>query len=142
MASFNASNYAKTVAVPKEFIDFGDVGGEVKCMYDSFSYTAAPAQNDLIYFGKLPKHARVLKVIAKASNGGGTGVIDVGTAAVVDAFVDGLDHSAAAAVKESTVEAGLFANRLAAETDVIAKIITAATAAAGKIEVIVLYSVA
>ena len=142
MANFYGANYSKTIAVPKEFIDFGDVGGEVKCLYDSFTYTAAPAQNDLVYIGKLPKGARVIQVIAKAADGGGTGVIDVGVAGDVDAFIDGLDHSAAAAVKVSSTESGMFAGRLAAETDVIAKIITAATAAAGKIEVIVLYSVA
>jgi len=87
MANIYGSNYNKEYNLdPRQKGEIGENGGRVRCFYDSFSGAAAA---DVLFFGKLPKGARVIRI-----SHSGLGTAPVYNLAVNDKLVAELDMQA------------------------------------------------
>ena len=140
MATVYGANYTKQfVNVPSEKIPKGEQYGRVHVAYDSYEASGAIAINTLINFMKLPAGARVIGCTLKYDDLGSAGVIDVGTSADQNAFINAADVNSAAGASQMDNEAGNLA-QYSSETQVIAKV-TSATTAAGTIELMMEYVV-
>jgi hypothetical protein len=92
----------RTLIVNNGKANKGEVNGHVKCHYDEYVIPADLAGGEVVEMGGLlPKGARVLDVIVKSPDLGGTGTIDYGypvsddaaEAADADGFAAALDAS-------------------------------------------------
>lgn len=79
MATVYTANYLKlnpTDGSPVEFIDSGDVKGQILCAYDEYTQLAELADGDFIQTGiKIPKGARVHSVAVEKASDGTTGIV-------------------------------------------------------------------
>ena len=129
MATVYGVNYTKQfVNIPSEKIPKGEQYGRVHVAYDSYVASDAIAINTLVNLMKLPAGARVLQCTLTYDDLGSAGVIDVGTSADQDAFIAAADVNSAAGASQMDNEAGNLA-LYSSETQVIAKVTTATTAA-------------
>lgn len=109
MATLNADNYAKIIAVPAEQIPTGDVSGKVRCAYDEITLSAELAVNDLINVcAPIPAYARIVDAVVIAPSLGATGILDLGIASDQNYFVDQADAGGQAVKKSMASEAGLM----------------------------------
>lgn len=67
MAALNGVNYANNISVPAVQSNPGEVGGVVKCLFDS--YVGSISAADVLSVGKLPKGARILSITVAAAMG-------------------------------------------------------------------------
>lgn len=102
MANFygvNATQITNTVPAGKAIV--GQQGGNVKLLYDKYTFVSDVADGDLVYMcGLLPKNALVIDVMVKFGDmgAGSSGVIDVGWLASDDAVEDADDNGWMASV--------------------------------------------
>jgi hypothetical protein len=118
MATLESVNYALENAEPSEKAAPGNIGGKIRVIHDSHTWTSAPSLNDVIYSSKLPVGAQVIDAWIKGEQDSYTtgkvslGYLDNGTdAADADAFIDECDFGAAAALQRADgadAEAGIF----------------------------------
>jgi hypothetical protein len=146
MAIVNGINYAKTIAVPAEKADPGEIGGRIKVLQEKYSLSAALSLNDEIDGPKLPIKAKVLDAYMKIDDMGGTGIFSLGHRANssdsedADAFVAAADAGDAAAFTRAAGEAGIL-KQFNEETQVYATVTEATTATSGDVEYVVIYVV-
>lgn len=106
----NATKILNTVPAGKATV--GQQGGNVKLMYDKYTFVADQADGDLLYMcGPLPKGALVVDVMVKYGDmgAGASGVIDIGWEASTDGvetadengFMASVDIDAADIIKMS-----------------------------------------
>ncbi len=84
----NATLISNTVPAGKAGV--GEQGGNVKLIYDKYTFVADQTDGDLLYMGGLiPKGARVIDVMVKFGDmgAGSSGVIDIGWLASSDADI-------------------------------------------------------
>lgn len=149
----NATKFSQTN--PAAFIQPGDQGGKVKCIYDTYELTADLAVNDTIDMGApIPKGARVVDVhmVWDALTAGN---LDVGyaasaevdaagtalEAAVADAFIDGEAVTNAGSTSMQTdhsAEAGMY-KEFAAAVQAQVKVETDTEATSGTIHLAIYY---
>ena len=110
MAILNAVNYAKSVAVPQEQIEAGDVSGKRRFSFDSIVIAAELAVNDVILIGApIPANARIISAGLLIPACGATGIVDFGIyGGDVDYFVAGADPGAGAVNAKMDSEAGFL----------------------------------
>lgn len=110
MASYNADNYAKSIASPQEQIPVGDVSGKKRISYDEITIAAELAVNDVILVcAPIPANARILSAGLLIPACGATGIVDFGIAdGDVDYFVAGADPGAGAVNAKMASEAGFL----------------------------------
>lgn len=145
--SENGINYAKTIAVPAEKVDPGEINGRVKVLQEKFSLSAALTINSTIACPKLPVNAKPLRAFIRSSDMGGTGQFSLGylangvDSADTDAFVAACDAGDAAALTHNTglaAEAGIL-KRFSVETQVVITVLEATTATSGDVEIVIEY---
>lgn len=152
MATYYGVNSTKRdVTVPAEKIDANAGYSKVRALHDKYVAAGALANADVINFMKIPKGARVIECIIKYSDLGTTGTGKLGwaadSAAVETADDDGLmaslDFNAAAdCILSSQNLAAPIAIGKQFDAEVQVQLtLTAATTAAGTIEVILLLAV-
>lgn len=140
MATLNADNYAKMIAVPQEQIPAGHVSGKKRIAYDEITLSAELAVNDLINVcAPLPAYALITNAMVVSPSLGTGGILDLGISSDQNYFVDQADAGGAAVKKTMASEAGL----LVASSSIIQpqlKCTEASTAGAGKkIQVMIEY---
>lgn len=91
MATYYGSNATKReVNVPSQKAGNGEVGGVVRCAYDSYALTGDLTTSDTIRMGFIPKGARVLDVhVAFDDLDASGGTMDVGWLASAELDADG-----------------------------------------------------
>jgi hypothetical protein len=84
MANVYAVDYAKRFStVPAKLTNVATQGGRLRVLYDTYTVVTATAQNDVLYFGRLPSDCKVWEVAIQTSATLGTSAtIDVGWQAV------------------------------------------------------------
>ena len=84
MANVYAGDYAKRFStVPAKLTNVATQGGRLRVLYDTYTVLTATAQNDVLYFGRLPSDCKVWEVAIQTSATLGTSAtIDVGWQAV------------------------------------------------------------
>ena len=84
MANVYAVDYAKRFStVPAKLTNVATQGGRLRVLYDTYTVVTATAQNDVLYFGRLPPDCKVWEVAIQTSATLGTSAtIDVGWQAV------------------------------------------------------------
>jgi|TARA_R110000824_G_C14904873_1_gene645855 hypothetical protein len=84
MANVYAVDYAKRFStVPAKLTNVATQGGRLRVLYDTYTVLTATAQNDVLYFGRLPSDCKVWEVAIQTSATLGTSAtIDVGWQAV------------------------------------------------------------
>lgn len=156
MTTVNMANYAGFIANPVVKAPLGEYHGRVHVIYDSVNAVGALTTADVINGPLIPKGARIINMIVKNSDDGGTGTINIGWLASVDlttgtttpveaasanGFFAALDISGQAGATLITAAAattGLFKKFNAA---VQLQIVPAATLTGnGLIEVVIFYS--
>lgn len=151
MATVYGVNSTKALTPTSEnIIDMGDLGGRVRCMFDTYE-AAADAAGTVIEMGqKLPVNARVLDVILHTDDLGNSVTLAVGDYEDADRYIDATDHGAGA---ELQTEMGIgniagFGYKIdetytgvtvGAGSDRQITITTAVAAATGTIKLLVLY---
>jgi len=140
MANFNGVNYAKTIAVPAQKANPGEINGRVKWLHESYTCVAnVYAIGDIILGPKLPAGAKVIDALVRSPSLGTTGIIDLGFAASTDldgtaitadpnGLVSGADAGGQAVHKKMSTEAG-FMQDFGAEAQVQAIFTEASDAA-------------
>ena len=103
MANLYAVDYKiRHVTLPAKLTNVATAGGKMRVMYDTYTVVTADAQNDIVYFGRLPEGSRVWEasIYNSATLGGGSSM-DLGWQAVVsggstntDGFLDGVPGTA------------------------------------------------
>lgn len=154
MATKYGVNATNRLASPAVLVPQGEQNSGLKVAFDSYTLTAALAQNDVIKFMKLPPGARVHDVVVNfsASLDAAAGTVDVGwesngiDAADTDGFMDAVDATAAATVIMSDDEGtrpGMFKQFGNAETQVLATVTHSGglDATSGTMSVAVYYTV-
>ena len=110
MATLNADNYAKMIAVPQEQIPAGEVSGKVRISYDEITLSAELAVNDLINVcAPIPANARIVDAVVKSPSLGTTGILKLGISSDDDYFIASHDAGGAAACTRMANEAGMLA---------------------------------
>jgi hypothetical protein len=139
MATLNADNYAKSIAVPQEQLPIGDYSGKVRVLREEITLEAELAANDLILCSKLPQGARIVDALMKSPSLGTTGIIQLGISGDVDYFIASHDAGGAAAASRMANEAGLL-EKSEDEVQPIIKCTEASDAGTGKkIQVLISY---
>lgn len=150
MASFYGAN--STLAfntVPSQKVDVTNWFGKERVVYDSYTVpTAAPANADKIYLGKLPKGAKVGGGRLTCSDLGTVGVLNVGYeyvnsadgSAVTNAFFASVDVHTAASDNTMAGTAAGYMVELAGEAYIVATITTAWDATSGSIQCRMIYT--
>lgn len=89
----------------------GELGGEVKCAHDKYTFTAdAFAQNDVIEMALyIPQNAMILGAFVKSPSLGTTGIFHLGTASNPDSLVIADAGGAAVLAKETAASADMLA---------------------------------
>lgn len=109
-------NYAKTVAVPQEFIEPGDHVGKVRCLYDEHTFAADVngVGETILMGGKLPPNARILDAIVKCPSLGTTGIFKLGYSGDDDYFIPvaQLDAGGQAVLGKATAASAGLGNKL------------------------------
>jgi len=84
MANVYAVDYAKRFStVPAKLTNVATQGGRLRVLYDTYTVVTATAQNDVLYFGRLPPDCKVWEVaIQTSATLGSSATIDVGWQAV------------------------------------------------------------
>jgi len=84
MANVYAVDYAKRFStVPAKLTNVATQGGRMRILYDTYTVVTATAQNDVVYFGRLPPDSKVWEVaIQTSATLGSSSTIDVGWQAV------------------------------------------------------------
>jgi hypothetical protein len=84
MANVYAVDYAKRFStVPAKLTNVATQGGRLRVLYDTYTVLTATAQNDVLYFGRLPSDCKVWEVaIQTSATLGSSATIDVGWQAV------------------------------------------------------------
>jgi hypothetical protein len=109
MATLNADNYAKTIAVPQEQLPIGDHSGKVRMAYDEITLSAELAVNDLINVcGKIPEGARIVDAMIVSPSLGTTGQLQLGYSSDADYLIALHDAGGAAAKTKMASEDGLL----------------------------------
>ncbi len=126
MTALYGANYTNAyVDVPATPYPAGEQNGNCRILFDSYTWTSAPAASDTISIGKLPAGARVVwaQIFVPATSGA-TGQFTLGYAANsvdsvdLDAFVKLADAGGQAALGIPTYEsAGMFKS-FSVETEV------------------------
>lgn len=138
------------VAVPITKVPPGEINGEVRTLiFDYVIPGTAPALNDIIKLGKIPKGARIIDAEIAFPDLGTVGVIELGWAASADIDTAGVAieaasasgllaavdvHTAAAIVNMADVAGAYvagYSKRFLAECDLQIKVSTAWDAVAG-----------
>lgn len=109
-------------------------GGTLHLLHAVVTLPASVAANDLLRLGYLPPSAKVIPALCRVQASAAPTaavVLDVGTAAVGDAFADGISISTRAGVSFDSVTTGVVVQavtpvKLTAPTPVIAKVTGAA----------------
>lgn len=149
MASVNAANYTKSITVPIDKIDAGEMNCRVKFIYDSYTYAAAIAINTEILSMNIPENAFVVDAFILASDGGGTGKFSLGHKASADATsetedLDSLvvecDAGAAAAYTKAIVSSAKLFARYTKPVQLVCACTEATTATSGTVEFGVWYT--
>lgn len=152
MASKYSVGYTSAFqTVPSEKVDVNKWFGRIRAMYDTYTISADLAASDKIYFGKLPKGARVLNVIvAFADLDASGGTIDVGyeynasgdssLTDDLDAFLADVDVTSAGTVGmiEQANMVG-FGKEMEGEADIVVTIDGDTDATSGDIKLLVEY---
>lgn len=146
MADYNGTNYAKTIAVPATKVDPGEINGREKVIMEEFAPAAILAIGDKLLGPLLPLKAKVTYAKLVISDGGGTGVADMGWEAGVNGvesadpngLISGLDFSGGDASQEMALEAGLM-KRFEEAVQLSAIVTTASTGAVASAKWIVKY---
>ena len=94
MSNFSGANYAKSISVPIDKIDAGQMNSRVKFIYDSYAYTAAFTTADEILSMDIPEGAFIVDAFINATDGGGTGKLTLGHKASADASSESEDDDA------------------------------------------------
>lgn len=156
MASLYASNYTNAYRnVPSSKYNAGDFYGRVHVLIDSYTAAGALSSGDVIYFGKIPKGAKVINALLSHDDLGTTGTGKLGWAASAelsagsaveaaddDGLIASIDFNTAANIPfawENVPVPGV-AKDFAAEVDVTLTL-TAATTAAGSITCMIFFVV-
>lgn len=154
MATLYSTQYNQAyVAVPSSKIAPGDSNSSIMFKYFEYTFTAAPATNDIIKLFKLPKNTRVLDFEMSFPDLGTTGVLDVGWAASAeltvgtttpveaadaDGFLVDVDVNTAAAIVNMADVTGAavpgYLKEFGAEVDVQIDVNTTWTVASGTIK--------
>lgn len=131
MANFNGSNYAKTIAVPSQKANPGELNGRVKWLYETYTCVAdVYAIGDQILGPKLPAGAKVVDALIHSDSLGTTGILDLGWVASEDidgntvaadpnGLISGADAGGQAVHKKMSTEAG-FMQDFGIETQIVA----------------------
>lgn len=155
MASKYGVEYTNvTQDVPSEKAPINKWGGQLRCMYDTYTLTADLAAADKIYMGKLPKGARVFDVvIAFADLDASGGTLDVGyeynasgessLTDDADAFLADVDVTSAGTVGmvEQANMAG-FGYEIEGDADIVVTVDGDIDATSGTIKLLVVYAAA
>lgn len=150
MAIFYGTESSKpNLAIP-QLQEQGTVGGNMGVAYDKYVAAGALSLNDRIKVGKLPKGARIVGYWIKSADLGTTGTLDLGWAASADGveaasangMLSAVDVNTAATTKGHTDQGNMagLGKLFGAAVDLEVKV-SAATTAAGTIEVCVYYIV-
>lgn len=132
MAYFDSSYYTAQVAGQANFAaspNRGNQGGPLHVVHASITLTSATADGDILRICHLPQGAKVVPALSKVqchADPGTTLVLDVGTAADVDAYADGLvlSNGGAVAFDANVCEQAKTPARLTANTLVYATVPT------------------
>lgn len=138
MASHYSAQYQKFVNVPREHVKTNEKGGRVRVAYFSVVADGTEEANDLFYLTQIPAGSRLLAGWAVFSDWG-SATMDIGTAADVDRYADGLTIGTAGESVFLNTALLNYGEELAADTDVIAKILGATAAAAATLVGHILY---
>ena len=146
MANYNGVNYAKTIAVPSEKVDPGEINGREKVIMEEAAPAAILAIGDKILGPQLPLKAKVTYAKMVISDGGVSGVADLGWEAGVNGveaadpngLISGLDFSGGGASQEMDQEAG-FMKRFEEAVQLSAIVTTASAGAVASVKWIVKY---
>lgn len=141
MATFYSNEYSKTFETPIARKMDSTYEGNVKFIKDTYTVTAALAENQEIEFGTIPAGAHVLDVVCVWTDLDGSlnsPTLDVGYTGATTAFLSGLDVTGAGTARyAATTNAGVA---FTAAKQLVAKIMDAATdATSGSIKIICTY---
>ena len=149
MSNFNGVNYAKSVAVPVDKIDAGQMNSRVKFIYDSYAYLAAFTTADEVLSVNIPEGAFIVDAFINATDGGGTGKLTLGHKASSDAtsetedpdaFVVECDCGAAAVLAKAIVSSAKLMASMSKATQMFIACTEDTTATTGTIEFGVWYT--
>jgi hypothetical protein len=142
MATLKAANRTIMDAItPATVLDKGLVGGNVRCMIDTYTGLGTESSGDTIEFGgELPKGARVVGGYIVCTSMGGTP--DVGDAEDPDRYVDEAADNTATSFTDVLTGIGYEVDMTTSTTpdNQILVTLDAAVTAAGTITVVVLYT--
>jgi hypothetical protein len=135
---------------PPDYAKPNERGGRLRVLYDKYTLTADLAAADVIYFGKIPKGARVVDVMVKfADLDASGGTIDVGydggTNALEtsdpDAFMNDADVTTADTFwsSDNLANAPGIGHEMLDEVNITVTTVGDTDATSGDIEVFVLY---
>lgn len=156
---YTAEYDAAYITTPYSKFPVGDAGGRVRSLYGEFDLAAAVDSGDVIFFGKLPKGARVIGGYIFSDDLGNTITVEVGwnasaavdssgtaiEAADTDGFMNAVDLNAAAICtnmigQTATGRPGI-GKKFTAEVDVVVVAEATGTATSGTIRLCILYVV-
>ena len=146
MATLQGANKTIIDAItPSTVLGKGNVGGNVRCMVDTYTGLGTESADDLIEMGTdLPKGAIILNVILRVNTAGGT--FDVGDAEDENRYME------AAADNTVTLSNDVYLTGVGYEitdlpdtspfdSQILVKVNTGAVTSAGTITLIVLYAI-
>jgi len=143
MATLKAANKTIIDAItPATILDKGTVGGNVRCMIDTYTGLGTESSGDTIEFGdELPEGAYVVGGYIVCTSMGGTP--DVGDAEDPDRYVDEAADNTATAFTDVLTGIGYKVDMTTASTpdNQILVTLDAAVTAAGTITVVVFYTI-
>lgn len=142
MADKYGVNYTKAnISNPRIIVPKATYDCKVKASYDKYVLSAALATGDVLFLGKIPSGARVVEVMLRSTDLGGTdSVLKVGVVGSDALFISNTDVSGQAIkVLSDTASAGILADGATAERDVIVTHTGTCVATTGTIEVLVKY---
>lgn len=157
MATLYGDQYQDAyVDKPSTKIRKGDVSGDVKFMYFTYTITAAPTNGDVVKLGKLPAGARVVDALLQFPDLGTAGAVNLGwnggtnslETADADSLLVNVDVNTArdgASMKQQMEAGGAnagFLYELLDEVDVQIDVATAWTVTSGTIKGYIQYVVA
>lgn len=129
MPNFNSDQIAAEHAqnTPGSKLDPTDKSGKVRIARFSFASAFDAAQNDTVTLCRIPAGARIKEGYLRHSALGTNVTMDIGTAATVDKYADGLDVAAAGVKAFANTEAlsGQLVAKLTAVETIIAKLLSA-----------------
>lgn len=160
MANLYAVNYKiRHVTLPAKLTNVATAGGKMRVLYDTYTVVTADAQNDVVFFGRLPEGAKVWDAsLYNSATLGASSSMDLGWQAVVsggstdiDGFLDGVPGTATTTTYFMRGGADVNTNNLNAmsnapvaiadEADVVCTLLGSDPAASVILQCMVMYSI-